>query len=161
MIVFDLDGCLIDSAALIRRSYRDVGVEVPDDHMTRPQGAWIDPDGEVRAAKDAAYLHRLATDELRPLPPWRAAEVLHAAGVPVALLTSAPDGTIRILARRAPTWPFMMTCAGLKPSAKTDWLARMGTGVYVDDQEFVTMPPGWELVHYVGQSAQELLRLIH
>jgi len=162
VIVFDLDGTLIDTTELIRRSYRDAGVEPSPDFMRFPYRKWLtraDAD-MIHAAKDAAYLGRLASDPLWPLPPWEAAEILHKVGQTVALITGAPDGTIQVLAKRAPSWPFAMTCAGLSPSKKTAWLAANGTGVYVDDQEYVTMPDGWRLVQYVGQDAQELIRQV-
>lgn len=158
MIAFDLDGCLIDSEELIRQSYKDVGVELPDGFMSRPSGQWADDD--LRARKDAAYLHRLATDPLWPLPPWWAAEVLHEAGEVVGLITSAPDGAVQVVAKRALSWPFTVTCAGLTPTQKAVWLNDTGPGVYVDDQEHVVVPPSWRFIHYTGQDADELVRLI-
>ncbi len=158
MIVFDLDGCLIDSRELVRQSYREAGAEAPADFFALGHHDWIPcVDREaVHARKDAAYLRHLAADTLEFLPPWQTAEMLHDAGHPVALLSNAPDGAARALAMRVSAWPFQLWAAGVRPAAKGAWLSHAGTGVYVDDQRHVTVPPGWRFVHYVGQSATEL-----
>jgi len=163
VIVFDLDGCLIDSEKLIRQSYRDAGADAPGDFLTLGHHEWIvHADREaIHRRKNAAYLRRLATGPLALLPPWRVAEMLNEAGHVVALLTNAPEGVIRVLAEHAPSWPFMTTCAAVSPAGKTAWLACRGkTGVYVDDQEYVKMPGGWRFVHYKGQDASELYQQI-
>lgn len=165
VIAFDLDNCLIGSKDLIRRAYRDAGVEPPARFHELGHHNWIRAaDREaVHAAKDAAYLMRLATEPLPLLAPWAAAETLRARGNDVAVLTGAPSGTIRVLgSRRLPSWPFTHAADGLSPAAKTEWLAgRPHGGVYVDDQQYVAMPPGWRLIRYTGQPAPELVRLAH
>ena len=161
MIAFDLDGCLIDSEDLIRQAYRDAGAEPPAGFLALGHHAWIEGDREtVHARKDAAYLRRIATDPLTFLPPWQAALSLREAGQVTALITGAPDGTVvRLWARKVP-WPFTVFCDGLTPAGKTAWLASAGRGVYVDDQQYVTMPDGWRFVHYTGQDISELCRQV-
>ena len=152
MIVFDLDGCLIDSGELIRQSYRDAGASPPAGFLTLGHHDWL-ADETAHARKNAAYLRRLAGGPLTFLPAWQVAERLRGEGRPVALLTGAPDGTIRVLESRAPSWPFMFAQAALTPAGKTAWLAGAGHGVYVDDQRYVALPGGWRFVHYAGQDA--------
>ena len=157
MIVFDLDGCLIDSEELIREAYREAGAEAPDNFLSLGHHDWIEQDrAAVHARKNEAYLRRLITG-FRPLPAWRTAEMLRIDGYEVGLLTGAPAGTIAVLAAVAETWPFSVGCCVPAPAEKTMWLAaRLDGGVYVDDQFHVKLPPGWRFVHYTGQDADEL-----
>ena len=162
MIAFDLDGCLIDSEDLIRAAYRDAGVEPPPGFMTLGHHRWIPGDAawraRVHARKDTAYLCRLAAAPMTVLPPWAAAERLHAAGVRTALLTGAPAGTLAVLRAVVRSWPFTASEDGAGPGEKTAWLAGLApSGVYVDDQQYVTVPAGWRFVHYTGQDAAELI----
>lgn len=162
MTAFDLDGCLIDSGALIRQAYRDAGVNPPADFLTLGHHDWIPPGDRaaVHSGKNAAYLRRLASDPLLLLPAWRVAERLHAAGRVTALLTRAPEGTASVLEQRAPSWPFTVTRDDMPQAGKTAWLASAGHGTYVDDQEYVPLPPGWRRVRYTGQDAEELYRQV-
>lgn len=156
MIVFDFDNCLFSTENLIRRAYADAGVQVDPGFMAAPPAARM-LGSQVRAAKDAAYLRRLARDPLTPLAPWHAARQLSQRGEVVALLSSAPAGTIAVLSQRVAAWPFRYARAGLTAEDKTVWLQRAGHGVYVDDQEYVIMPPGWRLVRFNGQSTHQLV----
>lgn len=156
MIVFDLDGCLIDSGGLIREAYREAGAEPPGDFLSLGHHDWIKGDREaVHARKDAAYLRRLAYG-YRPLAPWDTARMLRRDGYTVSLLTTAPEGTVNVVAWQALTWPFSHALSVPDAAAKEDRLSAWGSGVYVDDQRYVTVPPGWRFVHYTGQNAGEL-----
>lgn len=175
MVVFDLDGCVLDTEPLIRAAYRDAGHDPPAGFMSLGHHDWIPGDpatrARVHAAKNAAYLDRLTgcpSLAALLLPPWVAACVLHREGHPVAVMTGAPAGTIDIVRRRAPWWPFTAAADGLDPAAKTDWLAALGrmgrrrrrVGTLVDDQLYVTVPAGWRVVRYTGQTALDLCRLV-
>ncbi len=156
MIVFDLDGCLIDSQEMIREAYREAGAEPPGNFLSLGHHDWITADRQAVHARKNAYLRRLAAGPLAVLPPWRTAEMLQRDGNDIGLLTAAPGGVLSALSVRAPSWPFTIGCCVVNPAAKTGWLAHHASGVYVDDQQHVTMPPGWRFVHYTGQSAAEL-----
>lgn len=158
MIVFDLDGCLIDSEEMIRQSYREAGAEPPANFLSLGHHDWIEEDREaVHARKNAAYLRGLRTG-VPLLPPWHTAEMLAEQGHDVALLTGAPDGTVSVLEWYAPSlaWPFTEACSVPGPTAKAAWLAARPHGVYIDDQRHVAVPGGWRFVHYTGQNASEL-----
>ena len=162
VIAFDLDGCLADTRQLIERAYRTAGAEPPEDFFSLGHHDWIEPDRreQVHAAKNAAYLEALAREPVTLLPPWQAAERLRAEGRAVALLTGAPEGTIKVLEKRVPSWPFLIARSAATPQEKTAWLARMRQGAYVDDQQYVTIPDGWRFVHWTGQDAGELYRQV-
>jgi hypothetical protein len=161
--VFDLDGCLIDSEPLIRAAYCEAGHEPPPGFLAFGHHDWI-PRRErrrVHAAKDAAYLALLHEMPVTYLPPWRAAELAADAGQQTAVITGAPRGTLAALGFYAPSWPFTVGTDGLSSYRKERWLAAAGRrGWYVDDQEYVRMPPGWRLIRYTGQTAPELVRLV-
>jgi len=156
VIVFDLDGCLIDSEEMIRKSYREAGAEPPGNFMSLGHHDWIEEDREaVHARKDQFYLRGLRLGVPRR-EPWHTAEMLLAEGHEVTMLTSAPRGTVAVLEWHVPSWPFTEAYDGVGRAAKESWLAQRSAGVYVDDQEYVTIPEGWRFVHYTGQSAQKL-----
>ena len=158
MIVFDLDGCLIDSEELIRQAYADAGATAPADFLSLGHHDWLEDEG-VHARKNTAYLRRLAGDPLVFTPAWQVAGRLRGEGHRVALLTGAPAGTISTLRNRVTSWPFAMAREALSPAGKTAWLAgTLSDGVYVDDQRYVTLPGGWRLVHYTGQDTRDLYR---
>jgi hypothetical protein len=156
-VVFDLDGCLIDSEELIRESYREAGAEPPADFFTLGHHGWITDDREgLHDRKNAAYLRRLRFPGANLLPPWGVAERLYSEGHVTAILTGAPTGTISLLPWHTSSWPFTVTLDGYSPAAKTAWMAAGTGGTYVDDQRYVTVPAGWRFVHYAGQGAAEL-----
>jgi phosphoglycolate phosphatase-like HAD superfamily hydrolase len=162
VIVFDLDGCLIDSENMIRRAYREAGVRAPADFLSLGHHDWIAPgDRErVHARKNAAYLRLLAAGPVRWLPAYTAAQYLSCQGNTLALLTGAPEEAVRYLSEHGHSWPFTVSCAGVTPQAKSEWLASHGAGVYVDDQDYVAIPAKWRFVHYTGQDAGVLHRQV-
>lgn len=173
VVVFDLDGCLLDTEELIRAAYRDAGHDPPPGFMALGHHDWIPGDNayraRVHAAKNAAYLNLLAgcpSIAALLLPPWVAAVVLRSEGLPVAVMTGAPAGTIDVIRRRVIrrgvlSWPFTAAADGLDPAAKTVWLAALGrAGTLVDDQLYVTVPAGWRVIRYTAQTALELCRLV-
>jgi hypothetical protein len=159
---FDLDGCLINSEQLIRDSYLDAGVSPPGGFLALGHHDWIPAQDReaVHARKNAAYLRRLAAGPVLFLSPWRVAETLSASSR-VALLTSAPPGTVAVLREKCKPWPFTSAHDGMTTGAKQQWLAEQPSGgVYVDDQRLVTVPEGWKLVRYTRQSAWELYKQV-
>ena len=156
MFVFDMDGTLIDSEHIIRESYREAGVEPPDDFMSLGHHSWLDGSANIHGRKNQAYLRRLREHPARLLPPFHTAVWLKQAGCEVALLTGAPKGAASVLSVVTPTWPWKIAQDGLSPEEKRAWLGMRPGGVYVDDQTYVQMPEGWGFVHYTGQSAGEL-----
>jgi phosphoglycolate phosphatase-like HAD superfamily hydrolase len=167
-VVFDLDGCLIDTEGLIRQSYRDAGVEPPDNILAHEGTNWLanryaDQSEYVAclAHKNQAYLRHLANDPLWILPPYDVAVRLWQGRHDVSLLSGAPVGAINILQNRrlSPCWPFhTLTRAGVRTPDKMKILTTFTRGgVYVDDQaRLVDVPDGWEFIHYRGQTADEL-----
>jgi phosphoglycolate phosphatase-like HAD superfamily hydrolase len=159
VIIFDLDGCLINSEPVIRAAYRDAGVEPPEDFMSRTgHDEWLTgPDREkVHSVKNASYLSRLATGGLNLLPPFRVAMMFKEIGREVAILTGAPEGTVDVVKANAPYWPFKFAWDNCHPTRKGQFLAEYPSGTYIDDQRHVDIPAGWKFVHYTGQSAYAL-----
>lgn len=173
-VVFDLDGCLIDTTELIKQSYQAAGVTPPDDVLNHEGHQWLidqctrdkkDVD-EVYAAKNAHYLSGIAGDApVMSLPPWDAAEHLRTQGHHVFILSGAPRGTMLRLRRRFDSfssgkWPFVISIDGMRTADKVRWLdLHVRAGVYVDDQE-VKVPADWRFVRYSGQGVRELLQEI-
>lgn len=166
MFVFDVDGVLIDSANLIRLSYRMAGASPPDDVLARERTGWLA--GQVGAAlapeihrrKNGYYLRGLR--EVPFLPPLLTASHLALEGYEVGAVTAAPHGTIDALRRRIAPWPFVTATDGMRTSEKMRFLPVLASeGVYVDDQDrLIDMPDGWRFVHYVGQTNDQLYREI-
>ncbi len=153
---FDLDGVLVDSEEMIRECYRIAGAEPPDGFFSLGHHRWLE-DEAVHAKKDAAYLRRIRAGRWSPLPSWQTARMLKEDGHVVSLISGAPPGTAQALDNAAPYWPFSEALCGLSATAKTLYmLSKPEGGVYVDDQEYVTVPRGWRRVLYTGQSAQDL-----
>lgn len=159
-VVFDLDGCLLDSKELIRQAYREAGSDAPEDVLALEGVSWPGRD-EARERKNAAYLRLLhdQPDIASWLPPWAVAKRLHIGGYDVGLLTGAPSGTVEILRNQTPLlWPFTDALDGLSTPHKMWYLSALTTGgIYVDDQSrLVSLPEHWKFIHYVGQTAEEL-----
>jgi hypothetical protein len=166
LVVFDLDGCLIDSAELIRASYRSAGVDPPGNILACEGSDWLLQQvgirrvNTVRRAKDAAYQQGLRDRKFAWLPPYYAARRLRL--FEPAVLSGAPVGSIDIVASSQWQWPFTMSKDGLRTPAKMRLLGELASeGVYVDDQRrFINLPIGWRFVHYHGQGVAQLYQEI-
>lgn len=161
MIVFDLDGVLIDTQELIRKAYRKAGANPPPDFFSLGHHDWIPEEirYDVHVKKNREYLRRLRAGDYRVLPPWDTATMLWEAGIGemVGILSGAPRSTVEALQMSCPNWPFDFCRCAYLPEEKTDWLSGVYEGgVYVDDQSYVTMPEGWRRVLYTGQSPYDL-----
>jgi hypothetical protein len=170
LVVFDVDGCLIDSEELIAKAYRWAHV-VPPDHILEYEGInWLGERGyttqETAAAKfrkNTYYLHLLSRDDVPTLPPYVVAQRLRNEEHLCHAYTGAPRGTISTLRSRLPRWPFRFALDDVTTPERMAMLRTKYdvTGVYIDDQKrLVDLPPGWRFVHYTGQDANELYREI-
>lgn len=164
-IAFDADGCLIDTKDVIRQSYREAGAEPPDDILACESTDWLldqmtsDEAVACRDRKNVNYLGHLDVLARKLiLPPYHVAVRLHKERYTVHLLSGAPSGTVQVLHRRLPSWPFGFALTNLRTPQKMGWLRQLTTpGVYVDDQDrFIDLPPGWRFIHYIGQDADTL-----
>lgn len=160
MIVFDLDGCLIDTEELIREAYREAGAEPPPGFFSLGHHDWIPEENRyaVHVRKNMTYLRRLRDGDYRLLPAWDTAVMLQesGAGEPVGILSGAPRSAVEALRASCPGWPFDFARCAYLPDEKAGWLSGVAGGVYVDDQRYVKVPPAWRFVHYTGQSAVDL-----
>lgn len=162
MIVFDVDGVLVDTANLISLSYRLAGATPPANVMANEGHHWlIDQVGassalEIWTQKNSFYLRGLR--EVALLPPLRLAQLLCEVGESVAAVTAAPIGTIGMLKQRVKPWPFVTATDGMRVYQKMRFLPVLDAmGVYVDDQDrSMHMPEGWRFVHYTGQTIDKL-----
>lgn len=173
-VVFDLDGCLIDTTELIKQSYQAAGVTPPDDVLNHEGHQWLidlcardklDVE-KVHAAKNEHYLAGIAGEYfIKSLPPWDVAEHLRTQGHHVFILSGAPRGTMLRLRHRFESftndkWPFVVSIDGMRTADKIRWLdLHPRAGVYVDDQD-VKVPDDWRFVRYAGQEVSELLQEI-
>lgn len=164
-VVFDLDGCLLDSKELIRQAYREAGSDAPEDVLALEGVNWPGRE-ETRGRKNVAYLKLLHDhpDIASWLPPWSVAKRLYTDGHEVGLLTGAPGGTVAILRSQTPLlWPFRYALDGLSTVYKMWYLSLdLEGGIYIDDQaRLVDLPAHWKFIHYVGQTADELYAKIN
>lgn len=148
---FDLDGTLLDTHALIARSYRRAGAPVVSGHVMRTQTwtEWLvpmvgtEPARTIWERKNELYLEGLPhVAELPLLDEVRRTEFRCA-----VLLTGAPRGTLQVVRERFGTsWPFVLALEEMTRSMKYSFLTSVSKrGVYVDDQHF-DVPPGWRFI---------------
>jgi hypothetical protein len=169
LAVFDLDGVVIDSVEIIRRCYRECGVEPPVNILELEGVDWITAQGrhrdEVRANKNVLYLEALADGRAHLLPGYDAALALRVHGITSIITTNAPRGTTTALRKALgnDAWPFLLSIEAISTTERFALLARTEPAtVYVDDQNKFKMmlPVGWTFVHYTGQNASQLTREI-
>jgi phosphoglycolate phosphatase-like HAD superfamily hydrolase len=173
LVVFDLDGVIIDSERLIRTCYRRAyaPLTLPDSILASEGVDWlgdqVDDDRVARAIKerkDDFYLDMLSDGDFDLLPGYEVAVALASEGHATGILTGAPVGTCATIARCVDTWPFLFVCEKMRTTAKMDWIRRVAApaGVYVDDQaKYIDLPDGWRLVRYTGQDVATLTREVN
>lgn len=183
-VVFDVDGCLIDSQELIRQSYHEAGITAPENVLAYEGVDWlhnavfarygeyvVDVHAVMAARRETAsihnrknenYLWHLARDELRTLPAYDVAVRLRQDGHHCYAYTGAPVGTLAVLEARLFKWPFSNGIDGITTSQRMrDLSVTSVTGVYLDDQtRFVDVPAGWRFVHVTDQGADQLYEKI-
>jgi phosphoglycolate phosphatase-like HAD superfamily hydrolase len=171
MIIFDMDGVLINSKDIIIQAYEDAGVVAPDDPLSQEGTRWLEDligassVKEVRRNKDKAYLRLLLQENVQFLPPFHAAlklyeneEIRHELGI----FTGAPIGTVLKVIERATDeglpWPFTFYTEKITTSERMRTLDTIDSlGVYIDDQDrLVHVPSGWSFIKYDDQSAETL-----
>lgn len=166
-VVFDVDGCLIDSRELIRLSYREAGVDAPRNILECESVDWLGARGYARpvvaalkAEKNLRYLHHLRHDMalVATLPAYDVACRLADEGHRCQAYTAAPHGTIAALSGRLPRWPFGVAQDGIRTPER---MRLLGTwprgGVYLDDQSrLIRLPDNWRFVHVADQDADRL-----
>jgi hypothetical protein len=168
LVIFDLDGVLIDTAELIKTAYRNAGVEPPDDILAQEGTGWLLKAcggnetfaADVHNTKNRSYLNRLILDKFDYLPPWHTARMLqndpygddHIIGV----LTGAPIGTMLSLTYTSDEWErFSIQRDGCHTPEKMRVLREYGKvlpqihKVYIDDQpKPADFPEDWTFIHY-------------
>lgn len=176
LVMFDLDGVLIDAWGMIRDSYRAAGVEAPPDFRTVDGRVWIKRDyphmtaEQVAAAHHSKNVHQLRgmlDGRFTPLPPADVANVLRLGGdADVGVLTGAPHGTMNALRRWHMSSRFFPWYDGVRKPDKRRVLELIGTTVtsstrkiYVDDQD-VPVPPDWHFIRYNGESQSEFYEML-
>lgn len=127
MIVFDLDGVLLDTREIVRRSYLLAGVHMPHDAWGRPWQEWCDE--EVHDLKNELYVHEVR--HARPLPAYWVAHDLGDQGVPVMMLTSASEAAVTALRAEWELPPLLQ--AECITGTKRSCLIAFNASVYVDD----------------------------
>lgn len=168
----DVDGTIIDSRALVRRAYAEVGVDMPDDAWGRPWNEWlIELVGSARGAdlihnaKIYAYerlLHRADIGELELPAAAVVRDVLSCFGPrSVQYLTAGTYLTARTAVDRldvdAPVF------GSLTYDGRLAHLLDVPHGtIYLDDdattiERLRDDAPHLRLVHVSGQSVDELL----
>lgn len=174
LVVFDLDGCLVDSRRVVRDAYKWAGVDAPENVLEFEGIDWIveqlDPASEIvaqdiRRAKAVRYLETIG--DAKVLPPYPVACVLKRRGHTCVVLSGAPIGAIhQVQMHHRWTWPFVAGLDGCRTTAKQVALQSMARDlhpndvpVYVDDQK-VRVPKPWRFVHYIGQTEEELMEEI-
>ena len=174
LVLFDLDGVLVDSQDTVIRAYETAGVTAPKDVFTQEGTGWLRRyfNGNDRAAdtahhrKNMAYLDYIG--DAPKLPPFDVARDLPAAGHVIGVLTGAPVGVLYRLQRWDPQWrSFTINYEGARFGTKEVHLNMLShmlpqvRKVYVDDQAKVKVPRDWHFIHYTGQSPIELNKQIH
>lgn len=164
VVVFDLDGVLVDSKDMVKRAYAEVGVYMPDYVWGLPWQSWLG-DPSAHEAKTAVYLDMITDEGVTELSGVDVARRVRTEGLGrVMVLTGASDESTELV----------LTSLDL---ADIDWStgqtrdgkARMLQGliqdghevVYVDDDEdavrhFQRTIADLHVVHYQGQDAGDL-----
>lgn len=169
VVIFDLDGVLLDSAGAIRYAYIDAGVNPPTNVLEHEGGTWLADEvglervDEIKARKAIVYQNLIASGAVSTLPPFTTAKMLAGSGIHVIVLTGAPAGTINAMKQWLSTndWPFIGAFDNMKTPIKMLFMRKLllagKTGVYIDDQNrYIDTPPGWRFIHYTGQDADTL-----
>lgn len=174
LVLFDLDGVLVDSQSIVIEAYKRAGVKAPDDVFAREGTHWLQEyfkgdtqrAGEAHHAKNIAYLDYIG--DAPKLPPFDVARDLTFHGHVIGVLTGAPIGTMYRLQRWDDQWrSFTINYEGNRFGNKEPRLRALShmlpaaRKVYVDDRTSVQVPDDWHFIHYDGQSAVELNKQIH
>lgn len=176
LVLFDLDGTLIDSAEIVKQSYRLAGANPPDNIFEHEGHAWLNEQFKIKqhairahSDKNRWYVKHLAENDVEFLPPYEVASWFHFQGHHVGVLTGAPHGTcLTLLNRHVDDWNFFTHMHdGLRTTHKINYMKILKEQygkdepcVYVDDQPIPRTPRGWKFVQYYGQNETHLRNII-
>ena len=165
IVIFDMDGVILDSEKTLVRIYRALGVDPPENLFDSEGVTWLkeqagDREEEIRRSKDMAFYSRIVNLEVGRLSGFEAACKLYEMGHTVGLVTSAAYSAVEALWRTCGSkWPFLFTAAKTRPPRRHELFRLMREKpVYVDDQPFQSHAA--VCVRYQGQSANNLVEEI-
>lgn len=156
----DIDGVLIDSRELVRQSYRNVGVIMPDEAWGHPWRTWL-PDAvgsldkaeSLHARKTEAYIDVLASGAVveHALPFASIAVALQASpGVRVFYVTGAAEPVAKTILTELGLDPEALLAAGISTDDRLEVLKSIAaTGTYIDDRQEGREPAlaaGWKFI---------------
>lgn len=163
IIVFDVDGVLVDTRELVRRAYAEVGVIQPDYAWHQPWYNWLPGLAggyalakEVHTNKNIAYINLISVLGVPELP---AATLVKSWPIltNVLAMSSGSEFAVYAVLRAVGLHKMQVLGTGLSEEAKNDVLCQVvEPGVYIDDSEFEPAAPGWRTVRYTAQTAEEL-----
>jgi phosphoglycolate phosphatase-like HAD superfamily hydrolase len=164
MVIFDLDGVLIDSEHLIEESYRAAGVEPPRNVLAREGNQWLAEQvgdefvAQIRRTKSMKYLAGIRNGDAPYTHAYIAAYHLRN-DYTLGIMSGAPAGTIDVLRANNHTWPFTIAFSNVRTPRKMELIQYLQVpGVYIDDQTYgIDLPDNWTFIHYTNQTTQELM----
>jgi FMN phosphatase YigB (HAD superfamily) len=171
VVVFDVDGVLVDTHELVRKAYAEIGVVIPKGRWGSAWPTWL-PDqcgGDLDRARDLhdrktrIHLDLLTSTTVRPLAGAEAADWLATHGWTVRVLTSSTKEVARAtLDSIRSGWSSLLAATDVDHLGKRRILHDLApSGVYVDDNlelgEKITDSSAWRLVHFDGQALPELM----
>lgn len=157
MIVFDVDGVLVDSKQLVMDCYRRAGVRMPDEAWGLPWHTWLD-DARAHDKKNRYYLEAIDKGALPLLDGTGLVLELIAADVPLGFATGSSleafvsvlkaSGIQRAIETRSSNVKWQVGCAR---DDKVQTLLSWHTKGYVDDRlvgRSIAIEVGCEFVLY-------------
>ena len=160
MIVFDLDGVLADTRAIVREAYQRAGVHMPDWAWGQPWEMWLQ-NPFVHARKQELYHGMIRARLVKPLSGldlllW-ARETW-----PVGILTSSSEESAKMLVHSFGLAEDTLLGAGCSADEKREQLQLAQAKVYVDD--IATNAPITDricgFVHYVPGTEDRMMKEI-
>ena len=143
MLVFDLDGVLLDTRSANLAAYQAVGVTPPEDFHQRPWEEWCSPGHHD--AKNRVFPQCL--DSVKTLPLFEYAWCRGGAMV-VSSISNEAFGALEAKFR---LWRGLNLVLGLRLHERLALLRQWGSGVYYDDSrqtcDEVAKLGGWQVCH--------------
>lgn len=171
IVIFDLDGVIIDSASVVRMAYERAGANPPNNILGQEGTGWLEDQlgpefaPKVYARKNEIYRELIQRGQAPLLSGFYTAQKLMTQGYYVMLLTGAPTGTIDAMKRwvGVHSWPFDGAWDNTRTPEKMILMRKLAlsgkTGVYIDDQDrFIDTPVSWKFIHYTQQNAETLYK---
>lgn len=170
-VVFDMDGTLANTEALVVQAYELIGVKVPDGAWGKPASSWLpqalgseEAAAEAHELKNIAYRVLIAACGVEPLAPADLCrELIGVKDYDVGILTGASyDATIAV--RRALRLDnATIFGAGVNLQQKVDILQSLSeTGLYFDDNleacERVADETKWQVLYVEHATTDDIIR---